>query len=87
MKKGVIVTNAYYNTSAPTFQAERIKEELQRLKSEVYIYKNNAYDSYIGNNGASVSGMRALDYAVFLDKDKYLSRLLDIVGEIGRAHV
>ncbi len=80
MKKGVIVTNAYYNTSTPTFQAERIKTELERLNSAVYIYKNNAYDSYIGEDGRVITSMQGLDYAVFLDKDKYLSRILDKAG-------
>lgn len=80
MKNGVIITNAYYSGDAPSYQARRIEEELKLLNSAVYIHKNNDYTSYVDETGKFRTPFEKADYAVFLDKDKYLSRILEGVG-------
>jgi len=70
--RGVIVTNGYYFSPASVNQAERVREELQRLGAEVEIIKNN--------KPHSVGTEFDYDFAVFFDKDVNFAKILEESG-------
>ena len=79
--KGLIVINAYPNGEKFIRQAERIAVELRALGCEADIVKNGEIFAVI-NEQANVDVNLAKDYdfAVYLDKDKYLGEALEIKG-------
>lgn len=79
MKKGIIVVNAYSDNADYLYQADRLREEFALRGVCVEVVKN-----YCGIAGIQKNGKIALqekgDFAVFLDKDKYVMRLLEKAG-------
>ena len=69
--KGVILVNAYIRSEGAVRQAERIKEELAARGIGARIEKNGAFLCRVAEN---------TDFCVYLDKDKYLSRMLEKCG-------
>ncbi len=75
--KGIVIVNGYPNGEKFLRQGERIAAELRKLGVEVSLVKNGEIFGWIEENGdANVSCLDA-DFAVYLDKDKYLGRLLE----------
>lgn len=77
--KGAIIVNAYSESESYLYQAKRLKEEFAAAGVRADIIKNRCGIAYIGADGEIILGFRA-DFAVFLDKDKYLMRLLERAG-------
>ena len=76
--KGLVIINAYPNGEKFFRQGERIAEELRALGMDVKTVRNGEIYAGIQANGeAFVDGFAGLDFAVYLDKDKYLGRLLE----------
>lgn len=76
--KGVIFINAFGVPKESVFQAERLQKEFAALNVETDIVR----DAYSANgifNGNIENGV-SCDFAVFLDKDKYLSACLEKSG-------
>ena len=77
--KGLIFINPFLVPVQSVHQAERLKDEFNKLGVEVEIVS----DGYLR---ASVEGERvfsnfnSLDFAIYLDKDKYLSEILEKAG-------
>ena len=79
--KGLIIINAYPNGEKFIRQAERIATELRELGCETGVIKNGEVFAVIDENGnASVRLTKNYDFAVYLDKDKYLGKALEQQG-------
>ncbi len=76
--KGVIIKNAYADIKGIVYQTERLKSELEKLGAEVEIL-TPADISYFIEDGRIVFDVQ-VDFIVFLDKDAYLSKMIDKSG-------
>ena len=79
--KGLIIINAYPNGAKFYRQAERIAEELRALGCETDVKRNGEVYALIHEDGkidAKLGG--EYDFAVYLDKDKYLGKALESSG-------
>lgn len=75
--KGVIITNAYYNTEKTVLQAERIKSELANLGAEVDIIKNSGSFCMVSD---TLANQFDFDFAIFFDKDVLVAKALENAG-------
>ena len=75
---GIILTNAYLRSPGMIRQAERIAEELRARGAAAAIVKNGAFLSEVHKNALTLS--ENCDFVVYLDKDKYLPRMLEKRG-------
>lgn len=80
MKKGLILTNAYAKLAAFSNQANRLKEELETLGVSVDVLKNDGFFAFINENGEVQTSIADYDFCVYLDKDKYISQMLEKQG-------
>lgn len=79
--KGLIVINAYPNGEKFIRQSERIAQELRLLGVETTVLRNGELSVTVGGTGeVSVSLQASYDFAVYLDKDKYLGAALERTG-------
>ena len=78
-KKGLILVNAYSNMASSLNQSKRLKEEFSKLNIQIDIVKNGEFTTYI-KNSLIVSGYLDYDFCVYLDKDKYVSEMLEKKG-------
>lgn len=77
--KGLIINNAYNTSATYLNQAQRLKEEFAALGVETDIRRNDFFPAVIeaGKLALTVSGY---DFCVYLDKDKYVSKMLEKAG-------
>ncbi|HIZ02862.1 MAG TPA: RimK family alpha-L-glutamate ligase [Candidatus Borkfalkia avistercoris] len=75
---GVILVNAYIRSEGAVRQAERIKEELAARGIGARIEKNGNFLCRVAENRITIA--ENTDFCVYLDKDKYLSRMLEKCG-------
>ncbi len=80
MKRAVIVINAYSQLRHALYQAHRLREELIKLGASADIVRNHIAAAYLDERGGMHSALTQYDFCVYLDKDKYLSRLLEQGG-------
>jgi ribosomal protein S6--L-glutamate ligase/gamma-F420-2:alpha-L-glutamate ligase len=79
--KGLIVINAYPNGAKFYRQAERIAEELRALGCETDVKRNGEVYALLDDKGEiKLSFGEKYDFAIYLDKDKYLGRALEGSG-------
>lgn len=79
--KGLIVINGYPNGEKFIRQAERIASELRTLGVETDVMKNGAVYAGVLDGGEVYAKLpEAYDFAVYLDKDKYLGQALEKTG-------
>ncbi len=76
--KGIIILNPFLMPTEIVHQAERMQCELKELGVNTQIVS----DGWVHNStdGAITSKFKGVDFAVFFDKDKYLSSVLDKIG-------
>ncbi len=79
MSKGLIIINKYSTMPSMLSQANRIKEEFDKLGLEVEIVKNGYYP-YLNENCDIVNSYKGIDFVVYLDKDKYQGELIEKSG-------
>lgn len=79
MGHGIIVINPYLIPKESVHQAQRLKEEFERLNVSVEIVTDTFLRSKIENGNIS-SYLNNIDFAVYLDKDKYQSQILESLG-------
>lgn len=80
MKKGLILTNAYANLVAFSHQSSRLKAELEYLGVAVDVLRNNGFFAFINEQGEIQSSLLEYDFCIYLDKDKYISQMLEKCG-------
>ena len=79
--KGLIVINAYPSGEKFFKQAERIAKALNELGVETEILRNGEVSALLRADGSlEIFPKRKYDFAVYLDKDKYLGNLLKQTG-------
>lgn len=78
-KKGMIAINAYSELKNSLNQSERLKDELEKLGIKVDILRNRGFNFFIDNNDF-VSKIDDYDFCIYLDKDKYISEILEKQG-------
>ncbi len=72
--------NAYPNGEKFYRQSGRIAEELNALGVETDVRLNGEIEAKLTQDGELSTAAAAYDFAVYLDKDKYLSRVLEGAG-------
>ena len=74
--QGLIIINGYPRNKKFYRQAERIAEELRLLGVETDVRRNGEITATIERTGdvTAFTG-KEYDFAVYLDKDKYLGRM------------
>ena len=77
--KGIIVVNSYLRPKESIKQAQRLKEELLALNISAEIVSDLS-NKIIVKGGKLSLLMEKIDFAIFLDKDKYLSYSLEKLG-------
>lgn len=78
--KGVILTNAYKDIPQTRSQCARLKEELEKLHVSIDIMRNNFFAANITSGGDIASKLSGYDFCIYLDKDKYISYMLEKAG-------
>ena len=79
MKRALILVNPYSRLASAKNQPLRLREELRKLGVEADI-KPNSIDTAMILDGDIKSFIQDYDFAVYLDKDKYTSALLEKAG-------
>ena len=77
--KGIIIVNPFGVPSGNLWQAERLKEEFFKLGVSVQIIRGGWKNSML-KDGCIKNEFEQFDFAVFLDKDKYLAASLFACG-------
>ncbi len=80
LKKGLILTNSFYNPKSYYNQGERLKEEFNNRGIEIDLKKNNFFAAYVTDKGELENLASGYDFCVYLDKDKYISEMLEKQG-------
>ncbi len=79
--KGLVIINGYPAAEKFIRQGERIAKALCNLGVEAQLVKNGEISLCMGEDGTPVCDLAAgVDFAVYLDKDKYLGRGLEGCG-------
>ena len=79
MGTGIIVINPYQIPAESVHQAKRIQQEFLSLGVSVEIVTDTFLKSQIYNNTLT-STLKGVEFAVYLDKDKYQSEILESLG-------
>ena len=77
--KGIIVINPFGYPNHSVKQAERLKEEFNKKGVEIEIVKDGFSHFFIDGKALKTT-LDGVNFAIFLDKDKYLSKELEILG-------
>ena len=80
MKRALIIINAYLRLASQFSQAERIQEELQALGVQVDVRRNDEFFAVLERDGIALNLAETYDFCVYLDKDKYMSEMLEKAG-------
>ncbi len=79
--KGLVIINAYPNGEKFYRQGNRIAEELQKKGVETDVLRNGEVFGFLQNDGGMYAIMpKKYDFVVYLDKDKYLGKILEKSG-------
>ena len=79
-KRGLILINAYSRLKSSLNQSERLKEELKKLGVSVDIKRNDFFAAEIDGSGNIQTKTAGYDFCIYLDKDKYISHMLEKSG-------
>ncbi len=78
MKRGLIIVNAYAEIEGVSYQSKRLREELSLLGAQADIVTPAAL--HYGVEGGRNVFSAEIDFVVFLDKDRYLARMIEKAG-------
>lgn len=79
MRKGLILINAYARLDSIMNQTRRLKEEFNKLGVEIDIKHDDEFNVIIEDTKVKNDYFK-YDFAIYLDKDKYLSKMLEKSG-------
>lgn len=79
LKQGLIIVNAYLNNPSIENQVKRLTEEFARFDVFITVKTGAEFPLYIDNSRVT-SEISGYDFCIFLDKDKYLSNMLEKTG-------
>lgn len=75
--KGIILVNSRYETPNTVYQAERMKEELEKLSLDVSVMKNSGDLCYIKEGKIEKPDF---DFCIYFDKDPYVPEAMARAG-------
>lgn len=79
--RGLVIINGYPNGEKFLIQGKRIQNALLDLGVETDLMKNGEVFALVEKDGSAKALLpKKYDFAVYLDKDKYLGRLLETAG-------
>lgn len=79
--RSIVIINGYPNGEKFIKQGERIQKALQALGVETELLKNGEVYALLRENGTAEPSFKdCCDFAVYLDKDKYLGKALERAG-------
>ena len=79
MGHGIIIVNPYLVPEQSLYQAQRLKEEFNKLSVNVEVVSDAFLHSILDCDDIKTK-LKGIDFAVYLDKDKYQSEILCRVG-------
>ena len=79
MVNGIIIINPFLLPKESVIQAQRLKEEFNNIGVNCQIVTNGYLKSSL-KNGSIETDFSCVDFAIYLDKDKYLSQILEKNG-------
>ena len=79
MKKGLILINAYARLDSIMNQTARLKEEFNKLGVLIDIKRNNEFNLTVDTVNVK-NEYSSYDFVIFLDKDKYVSKMIEKSG-------
>ena len=79
MRRGLILINAYSKLEHSLNQSRRLKEEFENLGVTVDIKRNDCFLASVDGSG-NIQVDADYDFCVYLDKDKYISQMLEKAG-------
>lgn len=79
LNKGLILVNAYSRNESSLNQSRRLKEEFEKSGIAVDIKKNDYFLASIDGDG-NIGTHFDYDFCIYLDKDKYISQMLERAG-------
>lgn len=79
MIKGLIIVNGYGLAQGIEHQLSRLKEEFSKRKVDIDVRKNNELLTCIENNEIKTK-LPKYDFVMYLDKDKFVARMLEKLG-------
>ena len=77
--KGLLLINAYLKSQSQYSQVARMREELVKRGVQTDVLRNDGFFTVV-YNGEIVSRLKGYDFCVYLDKDKYVSAMLEQCG-------
>ena len=78
--KGLILLNAYSSLEHSIYQAVRLKEEFSYKNINVDVLRNDFFAATLDSNGNIKKRLANYDFCIYLDKDKYISYMLEKLG-------
>lgn len=80
MKTGLILINAYSDLESAMNQPKRLKAELKKLGVQADIKRNDFFPVFTDGEGNTQNRTVEYDFCIYLDKDKYVSAMLEKSG-------
>ena len=80
MKKGFLLMNAYMQAPSQVEQATRMQQEFEALGVRLDILRNDGFFAYVDGDKITLNLPQNYDFCVYLDKDKYMSEMLEKSG-------
>ena len=77
--KGIIIVNGYGLADGIKHQVLRLQEEFKKRHVEIEVRKNNELLTYI-QSGVIKTKLGPCDFIMYLDKDKFVARMLEKLG-------
>ncbi len=78
--KGLVVINGYPRSEKFVRQGQRVADALRFFGVQTDVVKNGDVYAVVEGEGKISTNVRGYDFAVYLDKDKYLGRALEAEG-------
>ena len=79
-RRAVVVINAYTTLESELHQPYAIAKALRERGVETDVLRNGCFPAYLRRESIAAAWAEQYDFAVYLDKDKYLSKLLERAG-------
>lgn len=79
-RRAVVIINAYTTLESELHQPYAIAKALRTRGVETDVLRNGCFPAYLGRESIAATWAEQYDFAVYLDKDKYLSKLLERAG-------
>ncbi len=79
-KKCLIVVNAYETLPSVAHFLQRMKDEFSRFQIETDVRPASEIFAYVGQDGSLKHEDLPYDFALFLDKDRYIASMLEMAG-------